>query len=67
MWDRKSRPRRSAYSNSLILLVRPGGLEPPTKSLGNSCSFHLSYGRTSIIISAGLLRPGRLAGRVSSG
>src|SRR5262249_11055675 len=22
-----------------------GGLEPPTKSLGNSCSFHLSYSR----------------------
>jgi hypothetical protein len=27
-------------------LVRLGGLEPPTKSLGNSCSVHLSYSRT---------------------
>jgi hypothetical protein len=27
-------------------VVRLGGLEPPTKSLGNSCSFHLSYSRT---------------------
>ena len=26
-------------------MVRLGGLEPPTKSLGNSCSFHLSYSR----------------------
>ena len=26
-------------------LVRLGGLEPPTKSLGNSCSVHLSYSR----------------------
>ena len=26
-------------------VVRLGGLEPPTKSLGNSCSFHLSYSR----------------------
>jgi len=29
----------------LILLVRLGGLEPPTKGLGNPCSFHLSYSR----------------------
>ena len=26
-------------------MVRLGGLEPPTKSLGNSCSVHLSYSR----------------------
>lgn len=24
----------------------PGGLEPPTKGLGNLCSIHLSYGGT---------------------
>ena len=26
-------------------MVRLGGLEPPTKGLGNLCSFHLSYSR----------------------
>ena len=27
-------------------MVRLEGLEPPTLSLGNSCSIHLSYSRT---------------------
>jgi hypothetical protein len=26
-------------------MVRPGGLEPPARGLGNRCSIHLSYGR----------------------
>jgi hypothetical protein len=25
-------------------MVTPGGLEPPTRGLGNRCSIHLSYG-----------------------
>ena len=29
-------------------VVRLGGLEPPTLSLGNSCSIHLSYSRTEL-------------------
>ena len=26
-------------------MARPGGVEPPAKSLEGSCSVHLSYGR----------------------
>lgn len=29
----------------LKFVVRPGGFEPPAKSLEGSCSVHLSYGR----------------------
>lgn len=29
----------------LKFMVRPGGFEPPAKSLEGSCSVHLSYGR----------------------
>lgn len=28
-----------------FLVARPGGFEPPTKSLEGSCSIHLSYER----------------------
>ena len=31
-----------------FLVVRPEGLEPPTRGLGNRCSILLSYGRTEI-------------------
>lgn len=55
--------------SSISLLVRLGGLEPPTKSLGNFCSIHLSYsrrprsisrrfGRQPAGIPAGLVRAG---------
>lgn len=30
-----------------FILVRPGGFEPPAKSLEGSCSIHLSYGRVT--------------------
>jgi hypothetical protein len=30
-------------------MVRPDGLEPPTRGLGNRCSILLSYGRASLI------------------
>ena len=30
-------------------MVTPGRLELPTRSLGNCCSIHLSYGATYII------------------
>ena len=30
-------------------MVTPGRLELPTRSLGNCCSIHLSYGATFII------------------
>src|SRR5882724_2604315 len=43
-------PLEERICKLLILLVRLGGLEPPTKSLGNSCSFHLSYSRPRAII-----------------
>ncbi len=33
-------------------MVRLGGLEPPTKSLGNFCSIHLSYSRSAAKYSA---------------
>lgn len=33
-------------------VVPPGGLEPPTKGLGNLCSIHLSYGGTGGSITA---------------
>ena len=35
----------SGYSRKM---VRPGGVEPSTKSLEGSCSIQLSYGRTAI-------------------
>lgn len=31
-------------------MVRPGGLEPPARGLGNRCSILLSYGRTPKVI-----------------
>jgi hypothetical protein len=68
MWSKGSRSEMDQKAKCLILLVRPGGLEPPTKSLGNSCSFHLSYGRTIRLYppaSAG--REAGAAGQVSSG
>ena len=42
-------PHRTISTNWLCqntpgALVGPGGLEPPTNSLGNCCSIHLSYG-----------------------
>lgn len=30
-----------------LILARPGGFEPPAKSLEGSCSIHLSYGRVT--------------------
>ena len=33
----------------LRMMVTPGRLELPTRSLGNCCSIHLSYGATFII------------------
>ncbi len=30
-----------------LLVVRPEGFEPPTKSLEGSCSVQLSYGRST--------------------
>ena len=32
----------------LLILVTPGRFELPTRSLGNCCSIHLSYGATSL-------------------
>ena len=34
-----------SVSKSLKYLARPGGFEPPAKSLEGSCSIHLSYER----------------------
>ncbi len=31
-------------------LEAPGGVEPPTNSLGNCCSIQLSYGATASIV-----------------
>ena len=48
MWERctkNEKASRAYLHNWLILLARPGGFEPPAKSLEGSCSFQLSYGR----------------------
>ncbi len=39
-------------------MVRPGGLEPPARGLGNRCSIRLSYGRTHTKTKTGA--PGRI-------
>ena len=39
--------RRRAIANSLVGL---GGVEPPTRSLGNCCSIHLSYSPTPVSV-----------------
>ena len=48
MWERCTQNKKASRAylhNWLILLARPGGFEPPAKSLEGSCSFQLSYGR----------------------
>ncbi len=40
----QKRPR-SISGGGVDRLARPGGFEPPAKSLEGSCSVHLSYGR----------------------
>lgn len=43
--------------DTIYLMVRPGGLEPPARGLGNRCSILLSYGRTLKVVKNGA--PGR--------
>ena len=49
---RKKNGRRrellSSVRGSFQKMVRPGGVEPSTKSLEGSCSIQLSYGRTAV-------------------
>lgn len=40
--------RLSCVRGSSRKMVRPGGVEPSTKSLEGSCSIQLSYGRTAV-------------------
>lgn len=50
MWERCTQNKKASRAylhNWLILLARPGGFEPPAKSLEGSCSIHLSYGRVT--------------------
>ncbi|SCM74159.1 hypothetical protein KL86DES1_21768 [uncultured Desulfovibrio sp.] len=47
-WGRKRGQKKGLqlyYCKPLILLARPRGIEPLTKSLEGSCSVQLSYGR----------------------
>lgn len=41
----KKRGLQLCFRKSLKYLARPGGFEPPAKSLEGSCSIHLSYER----------------------
>ena len=41
----KKRDLQLYFRKSLKYLARPGGFEPPAKSLEGSCSIHLSYER----------------------
>src|SRR6266576_3900165 len=36
--------RGAIYTPKSMDVEAPGGVEPPTRSLGNCCSIHLSYG-----------------------
>ena len=38
-----------AWSRLVFTMARPGGIEPPTKSLEGSCSIQLSYERTGCV------------------
>ena len=53
-----------SVSKSLKYLARPGGFEPPAKSLEGSCSIHLSYERTVWFIrgKAGAVKSGKGGG-----
>lgn len=42
---RRQKNRPSHKDGLLRYLARPGGFEPPAKSLEGSCSIHLSYER----------------------
>jgi hypothetical protein len=43
---RHIRAKVPAHPAKLLILVTPGRFELPTRSLGNCCSIHLSYGAT---------------------
>lgn len=42
---RKRKRRWKSRDRLTFLVARPGGFEPPAKSLEGSCSIHLSYER----------------------